>query len=73
MGLTAACDSVAQQHWQFEVLHSIIARRQGQFQSPLTPSTGRLESTEDDTLLLLPRLRAIVESIQIGGPVADDL
>jgi hypothetical protein len=72
MGLTTACDSVAQQHRQFEVLRSIVARRPGQFQSPLTPSTGRLESAEDDTLLL-PRLSAIVESIQIGGPVAHEL
>jgi hypothetical protein len=72
MGLTAACDNVAQQHRQFEVLRSIIARRPGQFQSPLTPSTGCLESTKDDTLLL-PRLSAIVESIQIGGSVAVEL
>jgi hypothetical protein len=72
MGLSAACDNVAQQHRQFEVLRCIIARMPGQFQAPSTPSTGRLESTEDDTLLL-PRLSAIVKSIQISGPVAVEL
>jgi hypothetical protein len=71
MGLTAACGSVAQ-HRQSEVLRSTIARWPGQFQPPLTPSTGHLETTEHDSSLL-PRLSAIVESIQIGCPVANDL
>jgi hypothetical protein len=72
MGLTAACDSVTQQHRQFEVLRGTIARMPGQFQPPLTPSAGRVESTEYDTSLL-PRLSVLVESIQIGCPVADEL